>query len=422
MGACGSQNEVTRVYIDQNDHCALELRPLPSPIQVIIYSYKTQLSHQCFSCEFTMRITEISAYRVELPLHEGSYNWSGGNSVSVFDSTVVAVKTDSRVTGYGEICPLGPAYLPAYAAGARTGIAELAPHLLGMDPTELGLLNQRMDQAMRGHPYVKSAIDVACWDILGQASNQSVTTLLGGRYGEDFALYRAISQDTPEAMAEMVGRYRAEGYTKFQLKVGGNPDEDIERIHAVAAKLRTGDVLIADANTGWKQHQALRVADAVRDVDVYLEQPCFSYEECLVVRRHTNRPFILDEVIDDLRTVVRAVADQAADVINLKISKVGGLSKARQIRDLCVALGIAMTIEDTWGGDIVTAAIAALAHSTPPELLFSATDFNSYITMSIAEGAPQRKNGRLAASTEPGLGVRPRIDVLGEPVFTTGGA
>jgi L-alanine-DL-glutamate epimerase-like enolase superfamily enzyme len=369
-----------------------------------------------------MRITEISSHRVEVPLHEGSYNWSGGNSVSVFDSTVVAVKTDSGITGYGEICPLGPAYLPAYAAGARTGIAELAPHLIGMDPTELGLINQRMDQAMRGHPYVKSAIDVACWDILGQASNLSVATLLGGRYGEDFALYRAISQDTPEAMAEMVDRYRAKGYTKFQLKVGGEPDLDIERIRTVAAKLRPGDVLIADANTGWKQHLALRVVHAVRDVDVYIEQPCFSYEECLVVRRHTNRPFILDEVIDDLRMVVRAVADQAADVINLKISKVGGLSKARQIRDLCVALGIAMTIEDTWGGDIVTAAIAALAHSTPPELLFSATDFNSYVTVSIAEGAPKRKNGRLAASTEPGLGVRPRIDVLGEPVFTTGGA
>lgn len=110
-----------------------------------------------------MRITEISAYRVELPLHEGSYKWSGGNSVSVFDSTVVAVKTDSGITGYGEICPLGPAYLPAYAAGARTGIAELAPHLLGYDPTQLSLINQRMDQAMRGHPYVKSALDIACW-------------------------------------------------------------------------------------------------------------------------------------------------------------------------------------------------------------------------------------------------------------------
>jgi L-alanine-DL-glutamate epimerase-like enolase superfamily enzyme len=101
------------------------------------------------------------------------------------------------------------------------------------------------------------------------------------------------------------------------------------------------------------------------------------------------------------------------DVINLKISKVGGLTKARQIRDLCVTLGIAMTIEDTWGGDIVTAAIAALAHSTPPELLFTATDFNSYVTVSIAEGAPQRKHGRLAASAAPGLGVQPRRELLG---------
>jgi cis-L-3-hydroxyproline dehydratase len=131
------------------------------------------------------------------------------------------------------------------------------------------------------------------------------------------------------------------------------------------------------------------------------EQPCLSYEECLAVRRQTSRPFILDEVIDDLRAVVRATNDQAADVINLKISKVGGLTKARQIRDLCVSLGIAMTIEDTWGCDIVTAAIAALAHSTPPDLLFSSTDFIGYVTVSIAEGAPQRKHGRLAASTEP---------------------
>lgn len=364
-----------------------------------------------------MRITRISAYRVELPLHEGSYKWSGGNSVSVFDSTVVAVKTDSGITGYGEICPLGPAYLPAYAAGARTGIAELAPHLLGSDPTQLSLINQRMDQAMRGHPYVKSALDMACWDILGQASGLAVSTLLGGRYGEDFPLYRAISQDTPAAMAESIRTYRAQGYAKFQLKVGGDPDTDIARIKGAAEELEPGDVLIADANTGWTQHQAMRIADAVRHTDVYLEQPCMSYEECLVVRRHTSRPFVLDEVIDDVHMVVRAFADQAMDVINLKISKVGGLTKARQIRDLCVSLGIAMTIEDTWGGDIVTAAIAHLAHSTPPDLLFSATDFNSYVTVSIADGAPQRKNGRLAASTEAGLGIKPRWEVLGEPVI-----
>ena len=367
-----------------------------------------------------MKITKLAAYRVELPLHEGSYKWSGGNSVDVFDSTVVAIETDAGITGYGEVCPLGPAYLPAYAAGARTGIAELAPGILGQNPTELGNLNRRMDQLMRGHLYVKSAIDMACWDILGKATGQSVATLLGGRTADDFALYRAISQDTPENMAAKVAVYRAEGYTKFQLKVGGNPDTDIERIRAAAAQLNTGDVLIADANTGWVQHQAMRVADAVRNVDVYIEQPCLHYEECLAVRRHTNRPFVLDEVIDDISMVLRGHRDQAMDVINLKISKVGGLTKARQIRDLCLSLGIAMTIEDTWGGDIITAAIAHLAHSTPPELLFSATDFNSYVTVSIASGAPQRNNGRLAASAAPGLGVEPLPDVLGTPVFSVG--
>ena len=365
-----------------------------------------------------LKITRIEAFQVDLPLHEGSYKWSGGNSVEVFDSTVVAVHTDAGLTGYGEVCPLGPAYLPAYAEGARAGIAKLAPQLIGLDPTALGVLNGRMDAALRGHPYVKSALDMACWDILGKVAGLPVVTLLGGRYGETFPLYRAISQDSPRAMAEKVSHYRAEGYTRFQLKVGGDPDTDIERIHQAAAQLARGDVLIADANTGWTQHQALRVADAVRAVDVYIEQPCASYAECLVVRRHTNRPFVLDEVVDSLAMVVEGVSDQAMDVINLKISKVGGLTKARQIRDLSVSLGIALTIEDTWGGDIVTAAIAHLAHSTPPDYLFTATDFNSYVTVSNAAGAPQRQDGRMAAPTVPGLGVEPRWEVLGKPVIS----
>jgi L-alanine-DL-glutamate epimerase-like enolase superfamily enzyme len=367
-----------------------------------------------------MRITRIEAYRVELPLHEGSYKWSGGNAVEVFDSTIVAVSTDAGITGYGEVCPLGAAYLPAYAAGARAGIAELAPHLIGADPRQIAVVNRLMNQKMRGHPYVKSALDVACWDILGKACGMPVATLLGGRYGDDFPLYRAISQDAPEAMAGMVGEYRSQGYTKFQLKVGGDVETDIARIFAAADRLKPGDVLIADANTGWTQHQALRVADAVRHVDVYIEQPCRTYEECLAVRRRSHRPFILDECVDDIGMVVRGAGDQAMDVINLKISKVGGLTPARAIRDLCVSLGIALTIEDTWGGDIATAAIAHLAHSTPPEFLFTTTDFNSYVTVSTAEGAPQRRNGRMSTSDQPGLGVFPRVEVLGKPCFGVG--
>lgn len=364
------------------------------------------------------KITKIEVFQVDLPLKEGSYNWSGGNSVAVFDSTVVAVHTDEAISGYGEVCPLGSAYLPAYARGVRAGIAEIAPGLIGADPTALSLLNDRMDRSLLGHSYVKSAIDMACWDILGKLTGLPVTALLGGRYGESFPLYRAISQGSPEEMAQNVCMYRAEGYKRFQLKVGGHPETDIARIRQVSEVLEAGDILVADANTGWSQHQAMRVADVVRDIDVYIEQPCESYLECLSVRRNTHRPFILDEVVDSVTMVLQGVKDQAMDVINLKISKVGGLTKARQIRDLCISLGIALTIEDSWGGDIATAAIAHLAHSTPPDYLFSSTDFNSYVTVDIAAGSPQRQNGRLAASDAPGLGVEPLLNVLGNPVLT----
>ncbi len=363
-----------------------------------------------------MKITAMNIYQVDLPLHEGSYKWSGGKSVEVFDSTVLEVQTDEGITGYGEVCPLGPFYLPAYAAGARAGIQELGPHLLGQDPTCLGPLNDLMDRALKGHAYVKSAIDMACWDILGKVTGLPVCELLGGRYGDDFVLYRAISQQPPDEMAASVKQYRDEGYRRFQLKVGGNPDEDIKRIHAAREILEPTDKLIADANTGWTIHEAARVVRGVRDVDVYIEQPCASYEECLSIRRRTDHPFILDEVIDGVDVLVRGSADLAMDVVNIKISKFGGLTRAVLARDLCSQLGIAMTIEDSWGGDIVTAAIAHLAHSTAPEMLFTSTDFNSYVTVSIAEGAPQRNQGRLSASTAPGLGIEPRMDVLGEPL------
>jgi cis-L-3-hydroxyproline dehydratase len=363
-----------------------------------------------------MKITRIFAHRVELPLVEGTYKWSGGKSVSVFDSTIVGVETDAGLIGYGEVCPLGPFYLPAYAEGVRAGLRELSPHLLGYDPRELSKLNHRMDAALKGHPYVKSGIDIACWDILGQATNLPVCVLLGGRFGESVRLYRAISQESPDVMAAKVAGYREQGYTRFQLKVGGDPDTDIERIRAVRGMLLPTDRLVADANTGWTQHEAQRVVRGVRDLDVYIEQPCLTYEECLAVRRNTNHPFVLDENIDGLDMLLRAKSDLAMDVVNLKISKLGGLTKTRQVRDLCVSMGIAMTLEDSWGGDITTAAIAHLAHSTPEEFRFTSTDFNSYVTVSTAHGAPMREQGFMAASHAPGLGIQPKWDVLGAGV------
>ncbi len=365
-----------------------------------------------------MRIVGIEVYQVRYGLIEGSYAWSGGHAVTSFTSSIVKLSTDEGLTGFGEVCPLGSAYMEAHARGVPAGIAEIGPLLLGSDPSRPHVVGAMLDQVLGGHHYVKSPIDIACWDILGQAARRPIADLLGGRFVADYPLYRAISQQSPEQMAESVRRYKGEGYTRFQLKVGGEVTTDVKRVRQVLHELEAGDVLVADANTGWSSHQAIRVAGALKDADVYIEQPCPTLEECLRVRAHTNLPMVLDEIITGVGPLVRAHQAGAMDAVNIKISRVGGLTRAAQVRDLCESIGIAMTIEDSWGGDIATATIAHLAGSTRPEFLFTSTDFNSYIDVRIAEDAPVRKQGRLAVPTAPGLGIHVDEKKLGAPVVT----
>ncbi len=219
-------------------------------------------------------------------------------------------------------------------------------------------------------------------------------------------------------MADDVARFREEGYRRFQLKVGGDPDKDIKRIKAVLKVIQPGDILVADANTGWLMHKALRVVNALKGEDLYIEQPCATIEECLAIREHTNLPMVLDEVIKGIDSLMNAYNQRAMDVVNLKISRLGGLTRTKQMRDLCQSLGIAMTLEDSWGGDITTAAIAHLVGSTQPEFFFTSTDFNSYNDVRLAEDAPQRKEGKLEVPSGPGLGIHVDEKKLGEPVLT----
>ncbi|HEX2525502.1 MAG TPA: cis-3-hydroxy-L-proline dehydratase [Geminicoccus sp.] len=365
-----------------------------------------------------MKINAVHVWQVSLPLNEGSYRWAGGKSVDVFDSTLLAIDTDEGITGWGEVCPLGPVYLPAYAEGVRGGIQKLGPHLLGLDPREHAVLWQVMDDQLKGHPFVKSGLDMAAWDILGKVTGLPVATLLGGITSREIPLYRAISQRPAEEMAANLRSYRDDGYRRFQLKVGGDPDEDIRRIRACRAILEPSDKLVADANTGWLPADAMRVVNAVRDLDVFIEQPCLSYDECLSIRARTTLPFVLDENIDGLEPLLRAAHDRAMDMVNIKLSKLGGLTQARLVRDLCARLGMLMIVEDSWGGDVATAAIAHAAASTPVRNLFAATDFNGYVTHSFADGAPRRMGGTMCLPDGPGLGVTPRRDELGPPAFT----
>jgi L-alanine-DL-glutamate epimerase-like enolase superfamily enzyme len=335
-----------------------------------------------------------------------------------FDSLVVCLETDSEFTGYGEMAPLGAFYDPAFAAGARAALVELAPLLLGQDPTQTAALGRRLDFHLKGHPYTKSAIDMACWDLLGKKAGLPLAELLGGRYGNQVDLYRSIAQDIPARMVARGQMYRAAGYRRLQVKVGLDPDEDIERMESVRQALGSDVVLFADANGGWTTHQARRFLRATRHIDYYLEQPCTTYEECRDLRGDCDRPLVLDESIVDLASLLRAKADGTADAITIKIARVGGITKARLIRDAAVEVGIAVTVEDTGGAEIDTAAMVHLSLSTPESLRLHTCDFHNWVTVSNARGLPATAAGTISVNHEPGLGVTPTWESFGAPILT----
>ena len=363
-----------------------------------------------------MKITRIRIYKTDLPYVGGAYVWGAGNAIEVAKASVVVLDTDAGLQGCGEFTPCGENYMVAHSEGVEALARLVAPDLLGEDPRQVGRIEQVMDHAVQGHGYAKAPFDAACWDILGQATGQPVWMLLGGKLTDGAPMYRVAPQkSTDETLAEMQG-YRAEGYRQFQIKVGGDWRGDIDRIHAGVALLEPGEKAMADANQGWRVDNAIRVARATRDVDYILEQPCQTYEECQQVRRVADQPMKLDECITGLAAAQRIVADRGAEICCLKISNLGGLSKARRVRDFLIDNRIPVVSEDTWGGEITTAAVAHFAASTREDYLQNTTDLMNYNTRSTGIGGPVGKDGKLYATDTPGLGVCPDFDSLGAAV------
>ncbi|MER9573721.1 mandelate racemase/muconate lactonizing enzyme family protein [Mesorhizobium opportunistum] len=370
-----------------------------------------------------MKINRISVFEIVTPYPQG-YGLSRGRIWTSFESTIVKIETDAGIVGWGELQTLGGNYLPAFARGAKAAIEELAPHLIGENPLQLDRINYLMDHVLYGHPYAKSPIDMACWDILGKATEMPLCDLLGGRFEGGLDLMCAPTVGSIEEMLAMTAGFRENGFKRMSLKLGGDVAEDVSRIRAILEHAQPGEEYYADCNRGWTRDQALRVMRQIRDLDIYIEQPCASYEDCLAVRRRTDHPMILDEIVDSPEMVMRIIADGAADLVNIKISRVGGLTKARRARDMCVTAGLPMTIQDVGGSGIVQAAIYHLAQSTPKEFRHSVYDPLTVVSDALTDAPIYAQGGGalVEASDRPGLGQEPLPgSSLGDPIAVYGG-
>ena len=367
-----------------------------------------------------MKIVCIRIYKTALPYVDGTYSWGAGNTFSTAISTVVVIDTDSGVQGCGEFTPCGENYMVAYSEGVEAFARLAAPRLIGEDPRQIARIERLMDHVVQGHGYAKAPFDAACWDVLGKVCEVPVWMLLGGKLSNGAPMYRVVPQKSVSQTVAELQAHRVSGYRHFQIKVGNDWVMDIERIREVVPLLKKGEKAMADANQGWRVDNALCVVRATRDLDYIVEQPCRTYEECQQVRGKTDLPMKLDECITDMQIAQRIVADRGADICCLKISNLGGLSKAKRVRDFLIENRIPVVSEDTWGGEIATAAVAHFAASTPQEFLVNSTDLMNYNTRSTGIGRPVVADGKLYATNHPGLGVTPNYENLGDPVAVYG--
>ena len=363
-----------------------------------------------------MKITAMKLYRVPLTSHV-TYTMADGKVCDTVPTMVLELTTDGGISGWGEVCPI-PHYLEAYPEGVEPVLGDLAEVVVGADALASDALMERANAHLKGHVYAKSVLSMALWDALGKAAGMPLYALLGGRHQESLPLYHSITCCLPGDMARMAREAHKEGIRQFQVKLGADKDNeaDIARLVQVREAVGNGPLVYGDWNGGSTRLDATRVGRAVRHLDIMLEQPCATLEECAAVKTATGLPMKIDENAFDTASLLEARSLGCLDAVALKTSKFGGIHEMRRARDLCCHLGAKMCIEDTWGSDLVTSAALHVGASTPSRYLLNVCDLSGYVAPRLDPKAPARKDGRIAPPEGPGIGVEPDRDALGEPV------
>lgn len=363
-----------------------------------------------------MKIVRVSCWKVDLPL-SAPYFLSGGRlRFDRLDSTFVRIETDQGITGWGEGCPWGHTYLPAHGPGTRAALEILAPAVIGLDPRALDHLNRVMDVALPGHPYAKSPIDIACWDIAGQAAGVPLWKMMGADVVAPVAVNSSISTGSPEKMIALIEAARAKGYRTHSAKLGGSDASlDIARINGISSALRDDELVTFDINRAWTPGVATRVLNAVSDRS-WVEQPCETMEECAMVAAKVAQPVLLDECLHDFDDHLRAWQSRQFAGLKIKPNRLGGLTRARQVRDFAVSVGWQAHIEDVGGSALADTAALHLAASTPEANRMASWLSHDHLAVDPVAGQGVRNiDGFATPSEAPGLGVVPDAAALGKP-------
>ncbi|MEM9221199.1 MAG: mandelate racemase/muconate lactonizing enzyme family protein [Pseudomonadota bacterium] len=365
------------------------------------------------------RIGEIHLYRHELPVKDGPYRIASSSIWSLTTTLVKLVANDGTV-GWGETCPVGPTYAEAHSGGALAALQAMAPDLVGCDVRPQPL-HRRMDSLLNGHKYAKAAIDIAAHDLWSRTLGVSVSDILGGALTDNVPSYYAIGVSEPDEAGRIAAEKAAQGYMRLQIKVGARAVEaDIAAIRKVWEAISdTGIRLTVDGNRSFTTGDALRITRECPKIPFVFEQPCATLAELQRLRPLCQHPLYLDESGVDLDTAVTAAGAGLADGFSMKITRIGGLQPMRAFRDLCAARNLPHTCDDSWGGDIISAACTHVGATVAPERMEGVWLAQPYVEGHYdPDGGIAIRDGHIARPQSAGLGVTPDEGIFGPPVFS----
>ncbi|MCM3569392.1 mandelate racemase/muconate lactonizing enzyme family protein [Neobacillus mesonae] len=360
-----------------------------------------------------MKITSATVYGIRLPFIEPfiiSYH-----TYKDMPSVILELHTDEGITGYGEATPDEHVTGETFDGVIAVLTEFLIPAVIGEDPFNIEAIHEKMDKLLYENPSAKAAVDIACYDLMGKKAELPVYYLLGGRFHNQLDVPKVLSILEPEVMAQQAKAAKEEGYSSIKLKVGTDAKKDVERIHAVRSAVGPDFPIRVDANQGWQTvSEALSVIRKIEDCGIdWMEQPVVAHDiDALAeVRAKTTIPIMIDEGLHSLKEMREVIAKKAADKINIKLMKCGGLYRGSQLVHIAEMAGITCQV-----GSMVESSIATAAglHLTTAKKAIQSHELVGPLMFSkdIAQ-LPFTKNA-IALSDKPGLGIEIDKDALEE--------
>ncbi|WP_028777032.1 mandelate racemase/muconate lactonizing enzyme family protein [Shimazuella kribbensis] len=364
-----------------------------------------------------MKIVKADLFGIQLPLKEPfiiSYS-----RYDYMPSIIVRLETDEGLIGYGEAVPDEHVTGETFSSVIQVLKQHLLPVVLGMNPFSIEQIHHSLNQTIYANPSAKAAIDIACYDLMGKYAGQPIYNLIGGEFHKNLTFPAVLSIDEPTVMAANAKKALSEGYSYLKLKLGHDPYDDIQRVKAIRHAVGPEVIICVDINQGWHNYsQAIRSIRELESYDIaWVEQPIMIHDidGLAELKKHTTLPIMADESIQNGYHLIEIIKKQAADRINIKLMKCGGIFPAIQLTKMAEYAGLSCQI-----GSMVESSIASAAgyHVAKSHKNITHTELTGPLLFSEDIGDLAYDLPFAALTSKPGLGIEVNMDKIQKLTIT----